>query len=215
MRPIRVLALGIVLLSLGLLPFPRYVLFPGLSGLDYVADSTWMEASAGPPARLIEELEWAEAKVAEWWGEVPDRPRILVCGSYDCDGALKGPGPYAQAYGRHLLIVHARLGLESPQLRRAILAHELSHTLVASRVSLLDLWRGRMPAWLNEGLAVLASGDPRFDLTPAYCASLDTEDLPAGYKAWGRLAGTTDRPIYQAAACRARIWLKTNSISDI
>ncbi|SDZ32098.1 hypothetical protein SAMN05444004_11088 [Jannaschia faecimaris] len=215
MRRIRLLSLVIVLVSLGLLPFPRHVLFPGWAGLNYVSDGVWMEATAGDSERFVEELTWAEAQVADWWGEVPDRPRILVCGSLKCDSALNGPGPYAQAYGRHLLIVHARLGLEDPELRRAILAHELSHIIVASRVSIPAYLRGDMPAWLNEGLAVLASDDPRFNLTPGLCDMLVEEPLPEGMRDWGHLAGEGNRPIYQAAACRARAWLENNDLADI
>lgn len=215
MPPIRIVSILLVVGALGLLPFSRFALFPGWSGLNRVAESTWMEATAGDPADFVMDLVWAETKIESWWGDVPDRPRIIVCGSLKCDTALGGPGPYAQTYGRYLMIVHSRLGQESQALRRAIFVHELSHIVLASRLSLWDMWQGRVPAWLNEGIAVLASDDPRFSLTPILCESLRDEPLPETMRAWGHMAGQRERPIYQAAGCRAKEWLENNALSDI
>lgn len=215
MRPIRIFALALPVLVLASFTFPRTVLLPGLHGFREIAPSVWMQPGARDPANLLSELDWAEDKIADWWGGAPDRPRILICGDTACDEALGGETPYAQAFGRHVLILHSRLGVEGTELRRAILAHELSHVTLASRVPSLRLLTGDVPAWLNEGLAVLASDDPRFALTDDRCAQLADEDLPDGMRDWGQAAGQPERPLYQAAACRAREWLENHTLSDI
>ncbi|WP_139204700.1 hypothetical protein [Jannaschia helgolandensis] len=215
MRPIRVIALALPVLVLASFSFPRTVLLPGAHGFREIAPRVWMQPGARDPVEVLNELDWAETRIEEWWGGATERPRILICGDTGCDGSLGGVGPYAQAYDQYLLILHSRLSTEAADLRRAIIAHELSHAALASRVSSWRLLTGDMPAWLNEGLAVLASDDPRFDLTPERCALLADETLPESMRDWDHAAGQRDRPIYQAAACRARDWLATNALSDL
>ncbi len=206
-------------------PFPRTAALPGWTGLTEVAPDLWSGPDA--PPGLAADVAAAEARVRAFWGEGPGSHRIVVCTDADCDAALGGStsrepgaagdrtGPLAQAFGPWLLVTYSRLLAQDEALRRAILAHEMSHLVLAARVSPLRLWSGEVPAWLNEGIAVLASDDPRFDLTPDVCARLSDVVLPLTMRAWSHETGDRDRPLYQAAACRARDWLARNGLDAL
>ncbi|SFI36068.1 hypothetical protein [Jannaschia pohangensis] len=195
--------------------FGRTAALPGLHGFTEIAPQLWVEDGAAPSPITREDVETAEVLLADFWGRAPERPRILVCLTEACDAALGGPGPLAQAYGRFVVVLYSRLAAEDADLRRAILTHEMSHVALSERVSAWRVMTGDLPAWLNEGLAVLASDDPRFDLSEEVCATLADETLPEGFREWGRQAGQQSRPLYQAAACRARDWLAQNGLDAL
>ena len=200
-------------------PFPRTAILPGWTGLAELAPGLW--AGPGAPPGLVEDVAEARRRVEAFWSDLPGPHRLVVCTDTACDAALggvdsgDGTGPYAQAFGAYLLVTYSRLLEEEVDLRRAIIAHEMSHLVLAKRVSVLRLMSGDVPAWLNEGLAVLASGDPRFSLTDGVCARLREVDLPVTLAEWGRAAGRGERPLYQAAACRARGWLSENGLDAL
>lgn len=217
--PLALLALPVAALAH---PFPRTAALPGWTGLTEVAPGLW--SGPGAPPGVAADVAAADAQVRAFWGEGPGPHRTIVCTDAACDAALGGvtssgpsggDGPLAQAFGPWLLVTYSRLLAQDEALRRAILAHEMSHLVLAGRVSPLRLWSGEVPAWLNEGVAVLASDDPRFDLTPDVCARLAEVDLPVTMPDWSREAATRERPLYQAAACRARDWLARNGLDAI
>lgn len=203
-------------------PFPRTAALPGWTGLTEAAPGLW--TGPGAPPGIAADVAAAEARVRAFWGEAPGPHRVIVCTDAGCDAALggvasRGPdgddGPLAQAFGPWLLVTYSRLLAQDDALRRAILAHEMSHLVLAARVSPLRLWSGEVPAWLNEGVAVLASDDPRFNLTPNVCTLLSDVALPETMPEWSREAGSRESPLYQAAACRARDWLALNGLDAI
>jgi hypothetical protein len=81
----------------------------------------------------------------------------------------------------------------------------------------IGLWRqvqGKVPAWFNEGLAVIVSDDPRY-LKPgvegvARCVAGPPEvKLPASPFEWSSSAGHTPG-LYAQAACRVLQWMEAN-----
>lgn len=101
----------------------------------------------------------AERRLEAWLGPPESRPLILLCqtperfrsatGLEPCEGVtLRNPFQPVIAVAPH-------------GLRAEILAHEWGHAELDHR---LGWWRTeyRLPAWFNEGLCLLMSGDPRF-----------------------------------------------------
>jgi hypothetical protein len=89
-----------------------------------------------------------------------------------------------------------------------IAAHELSHIELHSRIGRIKTFEKVIPQWFDEGLAVVASGDPRY-LKPEgvadRCTAEPTADLPASRGAW--VARVQRDDLYPKAACRVLRWM--------
>ena len=71
---------------------------------------------------------------------------------------------------------------------------------------------GAIPAWFDEGLAVIVSEDPRYLLASTEsdrCRVDATGSFPIAPMAWTRAAGT-DHNLYARAACRVLRWMNAN-----
>jgi hypothetical protein len=90
-----------------------------------------------------------------------------------------------------------------------IIAHERSHIELHGRLGLVRFLAGGVPAWFDEGLAVVVSEDPRY-LRPAgagdRCRAAAAGPLPSGVRDWAHRAGA-DRELYARAACRVLRWM--------
>ncbi|MDA7948134.1 MAG: hypothetical protein MPJ78_11745 [Hyphomicrobiaceae bacterium] len=100
-----------------------------------------------------------------------------------------------------------------------IIAHELAHIELHGRIGEVGLLRGALPAWFDEGLAVIVSKDERYlEILPngelSCVTTTDEGDLPASISEWGRVAGQGKRPIYAMVACRTLNWLHENDGAD-
>lgn len=136
----------------------------------------------------------------------------MVCVSDECDRRLGGKGAKARAFGDRFIHV-------SPAGRDTVfLAHERTHIETHARIGSWALMRGRLPAWFDEGLAVIVSGDDRAkpDIGPdGPVCPLPQSPLPQGMRDWGREAGQHDRPIYRLAACQVLAWLDAHPGEDV
>jgi hypothetical protein len=182
---------------------------PRCYGLTEAAPGIYVEArsSEAERARLVDRVAAAEGRVAAFYAKrLATRPTILACVSRACDRRLGGGGAKARAYGA--TFIHVSPG----GWNATILAHELAHIELHERIGWRALVSGALPAWFDEGLAVVVSRDPRYlsldgDGTEA-CLEPASDDLPASAREWGREAGRADRPVYAMAACRVLYWLR-------
>jgi hypothetical protein len=123
---------------------------------------------------------------------------ILACYSEKCDLRIGLNGPRGRAYGSRFIVLASTAD-------KTILAHELAHILIHDEVGALGLMRGDLPAWRDEGIAVLVSGDERyfnFEATSPACLVEPDGPLPVSPGQWGRAVGPdTHLSVYAQAAC--------------
>lgn len=183
-------------------PVLRCALAPVACGLTQAAPGVFVDAAASAVTRadLVRRVAEADAVVAAHLGPRMREGRLMLCVTEACHDRLGGTGARAVAYG-------SRIVRYSPRgLTDAILAHEIAHLRIAELAGDVTVLTGRLPAWANEGLAVLVSDDPRYIAAGDPCATPPDGSLPAGTAAWIAAAGT-DRPIYAMSACAMSRWL--------
>ncbi|SOB99018.1 hypothetical protein [Rhodobacter maris] len=213
-KAILALTLGAGLGALALFaffPVLRGATCPGCYGLEPVSRALFVEAEMPPPARaaLAAEIAAARGRIAQLFGPAQAHLRILACETEACDRQLGGRGAAAVTYSLGSLSV-VRL---APRGRTpTILTHELTHTETHARLGLGGQLSHRIPTWMDEGIAVLVSDDPRY-LGPgtggARCLKKPRESLPATPRRWGR-AAAQDRDIYAEAGCAVLLWMAEN-----
>jgi hypothetical protein len=212
----RFLVGGILLLALGAgfylyeEPAAGAYLCPGCYGFKENADRLYLDGAMGKEEIAAVEAVHAEAlqRVRDFWGTFDREPMILVCGSEACDARMGYRGAKARAYGGTFILVFSK------GRTAAFFAHEFSHVELFSR---LGTWRSvtnAVPAWFNEGVAVLVSRDRRYVVTnddgALGCKTAPDGPLPATFRAWGRAAGDKSRPLYAMAACAVLDWMAQN-----
>lgn len=184
---------------------PRAAAFacPSCYGFSRIAPGIHAEPGAGD---LLPVLREAQDRVAAFYGGFARHPEILICRTPDCHARMRGDGARAMTYGTHAIYVSPR-GLEA-----TFLAHELAHIEAHARIGLVGLVTGRVPAWFDEGLAVIISRDPRHVNSQGRvvgCAgAADPSTLPRNARTWRRQAGKGQgRSQYHDAACAVQTWL--------
>jgi len=181
---------------------------PRAHGLVPVAEGIWAEASLPGVDRdaLVHLVSDARARVEHYYGALAGHPNIAFCASDRCYTRLGAHG-LGFSDGQHVLI--------APRGRRAaIVAHELAHVELATRLGGMDQVLHRVPQWFDEGLAVMISGAEEFsehawrDATEngRHAPSLDAlADLPT----WHRLTGEQGEGMqltYGTAGHEVRRW---------
>jgi hypothetical protein len=129
---------------------------------DLVVDPT---IDAATRRRLADDFVEARAHVARQLGkrEAPD-PLVVVCAADACSAHFAGVANRSVVLAPGQRLAGARF--KAPRLAivlvvadaqaRGTLAHELTHLETRAR-----LGRGQVPAWFDEGLAVVIGGEPR------------------------------------------------------
>jgi hypothetical protein len=188
-------------------PFGGAVACPTCYGFERLGENSFIERAASPQLRghAAEVLETARDRVAGFYGGLETQPRILVCVSEECYRGIGGGG----TRGTALLDLALRLGPRG--IDPVIAAHELSHVELHRRLGRIHYLMGAVPAWFDEGLAVVVSDDRRY-LAPANapdrCRVRADEPLPTGILEWVRQAGPYDtKQLYAKAACRVADWI--------
>jgi hypothetical protein len=104
----------------------------------------------------------AEAKQVSsaFFGRPAADPAYVFCDTEKCDRrfslrTVKGAGPRAKTVGDQLIVIGTR-GRD-----QVIITHEQVHADLHSLFSLVDVIRGRVPAWFDEGLAGYVAKDKR------------------------------------------------------
>lgn len=196
-------------------PALRAAAFPERMGLVTLAPGIAVEAAFTPPEqqKLLSNIHEARAQVARFYGSFQANVKLLACKTDACDRRLSGRtegqrGAAAMAYGAPSLSV---LALGPRGLTPTIIAHELSHAEVNHRLGVRAIIGPKIPAWVNEGLSVIVSDDPRYlgaGTGPARCLAPPI-DLPETVAEF-RHGGATDDMIYARAACGLLHWMARN-----
>ena len=147
--------------------FPA-ILCPSCLGFKNIQGNLYVEHETTPQQqeRLKDTLREAIAKVEKIYGPLISNPRILASFTKKHYRFLGGGKAKAQAYGA------SAIQLSPEGLSSDIVAHELSHIELHKRVGVVRSYN-QIPVWFDEGLAVLASNDPR------YTGPEGSEDLSA------------------------------------
>jgi hypothetical protein len=123
-------------------------------------------------------------------------PRIVMCSSDACRARFGNLDHGGLTVANHVVFVSGR-GI-TPE----VLLHELVHAETHARVGLAALALGRLPAWFDEGLAVIVSGDTRF-LRSVAPAEIRRVRQARHFTQWSRFAAEPDRAYAAAAAVEA------------
>jgi hypothetical protein len=150
----------------------------------------------------------ARQRVQAFYGPSLGKPSILVCETNDCYRRMHGGRSRGMALSTFALVLSPR------GANATIAAHELSHIELHSRIGALRAYRGAVPAWFDEGLAVVVSDDSRY-LKPEgqldRCRETSDEPLPLTQREWLRRGNDH---LYTIAACRVSRWLAANGGRD-
>ena len=151
-------------------------------------------------------LEQARGRVAAFYDSADTQPRVLVCVSDDCYRRIRSAGSRGNA------LLDLALQLSPRGIDPVIAAHELSHIELHHRIGRIRHLMGVIPAWFDEGVAVVVSDDRRYLMPPDAadrCLVRSDEALPSGMFEWRRAMGRNDnRQLYAKAACRVADWMR-------
>jgi hypothetical protein len=165
-----------------------------------------MDAETRSSASAV--VEQARQNVGEFYGGLKSHPLVFACATPECYRRLHGGG------SRGMAILSQALVLSPRGLNVTIATHELSHIELHRRIGTLRAYRGAIPAWFDEGLAVIVSDDTRY-LKPEHdgdrCRQSSDQPLPETQRAWLR-PGDDSR--YAVAACRVSRWMATHGGGD-
>jgi hypothetical protein len=169
---------------------------PSCFGLRHMGQNIYADI---PSTRLASEVTQARNRVAAAWGRLRAEPLILICQTDLCHSRLGGGQALGMTYGEWAVHIGPK------GANATIIAHELAHAELFHRIGILSIARGEVPAWLNEGLAVIISNDPRY-LQPD-CGPFAQIDLPETASEWRSRASVDHVALYTAAACQTQDWL--------
>ena len=182
---------------------------PSCYGLERITGSLFVDPAMSVEDRrmLQETVARAAAQVASFYRSFDRQPILLACASEDCDRKLGGRGARANTYGTTFIRLSPR------GFNQTILAHEFSHVELHARIGQFRLLMGAIPAWFDEGLAVIVSDDARYlgpgTTSATRCLIEPQGDLPSNPSQWGHAAGKTPG-LYAQAACRVMRWMEEN-----
>lgn len=211
----RILLIGIGVTIAGVIAYA--LAFPAIAvlvcapcyGMSYASSRMVVDnaASAAQRRALDNAIASANVTVRNFYGTTGRKPYVVVCATRACDGRMGGTGVNALTItGPFFTVVR----VSSNGIDPSFLAHEFAHVEFHDRVGLANLQRN-VPAWFDEGLAVIVSGDRRSirpGSTPAQrCRGSATSRLPSDADEWTRLA-MQDPRIYADAACRTLHWME-------
>jgi hypothetical protein len=213
--PVRIVLIATVLIFVGvgcvplLSPAMAAYACPSCYGLLRITSSLFVDPAMSVEARtkLQEAISRAAVQVAAFYGSFDQAPTLLVCATKECDHKLGGRGARANTYGTTFIRV-------SPDgLNQTILAHEFSHVELHTRIGLMRFLTGAIPAWFDEGLAVIVSDDARYlkpgTISAMRCLAEPEGGLPSSLSQWRLLAGKTPS-LYAQAACGVMRWMEAN-----
>jgi len=193
-------------------PAVAAVACPRCFGFERLQDSIFVDPAMPPDQRrdFLEAVTEGERRASSFLGSLRERPVIFACASAACSRRMHEGGARAVSYAQYGLHL-SPIGLDV-----VTIAHELTHIEAHGRIGLVRLLTGALPAWFDEGLAVLASDDRRY-LKPVgsgdRCTAEPIQTLPITAADWMRRAGA-DAMLYARAACRVQRWAGTHGGRD-
>ncbi|MBL8483499.1 MAG: hypothetical protein JNJ60_14975, partial [Rhodocyclaceae bacterium] len=130
---------------------------PEGAGLRNVGEGIYVDPdlTAKDVAEIRRLVAHARKRVAAFYGDSRQRPKIIFCDSDDC---YSGFGAIGSGFsdGKNVVI--------SPSGRcEAVIAHELAHVELSGRLGGLEHVIDKVPQWFDEGQAVFISGAEEFN----------------------------------------------------
>ncbi|WP_454915122.1 hypothetical protein [Xanthobacter sediminis] len=210
------LALAAVLAVVFVAPPLAAAVCPACYGLERAAPGLIVDKAMPPAARerLAGDAAAAGDTVRAFYGAFDHAPLLIACASDACERRLGGRGALAGTFSTPLGdVIH----LSPAGLNGTILAHEFSHVALHHRAGLVAVYGETIPAWFDEGVAVVVSDDARY-LKPGAsaqerCVAVPAGPLPSGGPDWGARAAK-DRMVYAEAACQVLTWMEANGGRD-
>lgn len=167
-------------LAVMFVPNPFRMMMPSYFGFEEIAPQVFLPPDLSPKMRenALKEIKAAEQIVIEFYGSLAPRPKIVLCPFETCDDVFGKLGSLGVAYGKRVIRVNEK------GMNPVILSHELMHTNLKAWVGEWRTYFGSVPAWFDEGLAVLVSKDQRFEASYPEKALLDLKTND-GWWQWG------------------------------
>ena len=150
------------LLVIGVLvPGPHRVVVPDAFGLTEIAPHVWTDA----PDRgreLITLSDRARARVADFFGDAPPSPTLVLCATRACARTFG-------VRGNGLSIAFVAVMVSPGGLSIGTLTHEMTHSRLHRSMGPRNLVKKPFPTWFDEGLATHVANHPRWpgQITPA------------------------------------------------
>lgn len=172
------------------IPGSHRALTPVAFGINHIGNGLYTDA---PERRVEFEMLFTSARKRSeaFFGAMQNTPRIIICTQQECADTFDLK-PRGLTLGKHLVFLGPK------GVNEMILTHELAHIQLHSDLGLSDIYKPRIPAWFNEGLATYLSADPRV-------TSFSSQDAQwirqaQSFRDWGRLHSTYDWPETYGAA---------------
>lgn len=187
-------------------PAVAAVACPACYGLARLDSNTFVDQGmpADERAELMDILWEARHRVSNFYGSFISNPRILVCSTESCYRHIGGHRERGKSFFDIALMLSPR-GFDV-----VIASHELSHIELHRRLGLIPSLTNAIPAWFDEGVAVIVSNDQRY-LAPAdapdRCLVRSDNALPSTMSEWNRVAGMRSSHVYAEASCRVSDWM--------
>lgn len=146
----------------------------------------------------------AENRIKDFYGSVKYNPRVLVCVTSRCIRRLGGGGADMGSIGPYVML----LSLQNVSV--IDVSRLLALIEIQGRIGVRHMLMGSVPAWFEEGVAVLVSDDPQFIASPRgnrdRCLADPSDQLPVQMSDWNREA-QEDSGLYASSACRVYRWM--------
>ena len=139
-------------------PGPHRLICPQCYGLRDIGQRVFVDPTftARDEDRLRDAIAIGRRRAAKFFGATNGRPIIAACKTQQCLDTFGGGRAKAVAYGWYAI------RMAPSGLNPTIATHELIHIELHWRLGTFGLWRPDIPAWFDEGLAVVLSEDKRF-----------------------------------------------------
>jgi len=205
-RPVVIAGVTLLSAAIGLViafPLIAAIPCPRCFGFERLDGRVFVEATmpAGQRQEVRDIVAQARNAVQAFYGTLLRQPRVFVCATDACYRRLGG------GRSRGMAVFDRALVLAPDGATPVIATHELAHIELHARAGAWRVWRGAIPRWFDEGLAVNVSDDPRY-LAPgrgtARCRARTDDPLPAARRDW---LAAADDTLYALAACRVSEWL--------
>ena len=186
----------------------------GCKGMERVSPTLVVEPvmTAETRAALLASRARASQRVRAFFGmpvAALDDAVLVACATEACDRRMGGRGARATTLTAPVLVA---IRLSPRGLDETIVAHELAHVAIHDLVGLERARTGEVPAWFDEGMAVLVSDDTRY-VRDGRATRCDEAPLPSKPLDWAVASGR-DPTIYADAACRVLGWMARNGGRD-
>ncbi|MDH3702616.1 MAG: hypothetical protein OEU46_15010 [Alphaproteobacteria bacterium] len=175
---------------------------PSCMGFERVGGNVYVNRAmpAGKRIQVVAHLGMSISAVETFFGELSAHPMIFACSTEECYRRLGVKTARGAAFGAVAIRLSPR-GLDN-----AIAIHELAHIELHARLGMWTTMR-RLPAWFDEGLAVLVSDDPRYlgPPAPTDMSGNDVRQLVSPGQ-WLAASGKQGRGTYASAYREVKAW---------